>query len=133
MVIIRTWGSKRLIWIQSKPAVTVAIPSFSRTAASAARISIAAIAWRSFLDQKIRGGFHLSCEGNVWAGISMSKKKIEGKWVCTMCGGLWGDEATCESCGASARMEDLPFSADCLDLADPGEDIEFECGEERHD
>ena len=52
------------------------------------------------------------------------KKKIDGAWVCTMCGSPWGDGPECEFCGAGPRMEELPLSEDCLDLADPGDERE---------
>jgi hypothetical protein len=49
------------------------------------------------------------------------KIKLDGEWVCSICGDLWGSGATCESCGAASNMEDLPLDGDCIDLADPAD------------
>jgi len=41
------------------------------------------------------------------------KIKLDGEWVCSICGSLWEPlvehGGCCASCGADSKMEDMPF------------------------
>jgi len=73
---------------------------------------IVAIATQPYSAHRMPHGFlHWHAE-NGWDADFTMKIKLEGGWVCSICGSIWGkgDPYHCESCGAWSQMEDLPLT-----------------------